>query len=86
MVKHCSKMVKEFCSVIYQVVFDFENWINLPDLLDFLYAKLIFSKDLLKTNDADGVLPCLYKNKYDHKMDPKCRAELDHRELVRRKM
>ena len=52
MVKHCSKMVKEFCS------------------------------DLLKTNDADGILPCLFKNKYDHKMDPKCRAELDHRELI----
>ncbi|XP_028417927.1 Golgi apparatus protein 1-like [Dendronephthya gigantea] len=52
MVKHCSEMVKEFCS------------------------------DLLKKNDVDGILPCLYNNKYDHRMDKKCRAELDHRELI----
>ncbi|CAB4023099.1 Golgi apparatus 1-like isoform X1, partial [Paramuricea clavata] len=51
-VKHCSEMVKEFCS------------------------------DLLKTNQADGILPCLFENKYDYKMDRKCRAELDHRELI----
>ncbi|XP_046842726.1 Golgi apparatus protein 1-like isoform X2 [Xenia sp. Carnegie-2017] len=55
LVKHCSEMVKFFCS------------------------------DLLKRNDADGILPCLYNNKYDHEMDDKCRAELEHKQLIEMK-
>ena len=48
----------------------------------YLFIYLFTLKSVLENNDAEGVLPCLFKHKYEKKMDSKCRAELDHRELV----
>lgn len=43
-----------------------------------------FCGDVAAQGNTEGVLPCLVEHKNDHDMDEKCRASIEHWQLVRK--